>query len=91
MRFEFVPFQFNFLNVQVSTKTEPSPYQPLLANPGKIIQKIFRNLSFSGHESDRITGKLIQKTSIELISWNKFSLYTFNLFMSGITYGEMSD
>ena len=31
----------------------------LLTNPGKLIQKIFRNFSFLDHESDRITEKLI--------------------------------
>ena len=31
----------------------------LLANPEKLIQKFFRNLSFPGHEPDRVTRKLI--------------------------------
>ena len=31
---------------------------PLLANPGKLIQKNFQNFSFPGHEPDRIAGKL---------------------------------
>ena len=31
----------------------------LLANPGKLIQKFFRNFSLLGHESVRMTGKII--------------------------------
>jgi len=31
-----------------------------LANPGKLIHKIFQNFSFPDHEPDRFAGKLIQ-------------------------------
>ena len=34
--------------------------KPIFAKSGKRIQKIFQNLSFSVHELDGITGKLIQ-------------------------------
>ena len=41
-------------------------------------------------ENDFHWSMINDRTSIELISWNKFSLYTFNLCaMSGITYGGM--
>ena len=35
-----------------------------VANPGKLFQKVFRNISFSGYEPDHITGKLIKISEI---------------------------
>ena len=40
----------------------------LLANPEKLIQKIFQNFSFPGHEPDRITGKLIHQNFMSTYS-----------------------
>ena len=47
-------FNARFIRKQ---KSFSGQFQPLLTNSGKLIQKLFQNFRFSGHEPVRITGK----------------------------------
>ena len=50
-----------------------------MVNPGKLIQKFFRNFSFPGHRQDRITGKLIHFYEISILGLchNRYELNCF--------------
>ena len=53
--------------------TNSGKFEPLLANPGKLIEKLFRNFSFLGHVPGRITGTDSCECHEYLFSFGKIS------------------